>query len=160
MTPFKDIYNTFFSKITDDMYIELTEADTRKDCQLLLIQAIPWFEFPRQSLQYELVPITPQGEDNSYFVADLTSDEINILAMLMVKGWLQRQITSIENTAQKYYGNGFKLTSQASHLGKLLDLKEELKGDIMHLQRLYKRRYVDKDGIVRSSWSMFNTYND
>jgi len=27
-TPFSDVYTSFFSKITDDMYMELTEEDT------------------------------------------------------------------------------------------------------------------------------------
>jgi len=27
-TPFSDIYNSFLSKITDDMYMELTQEDT------------------------------------------------------------------------------------------------------------------------------------
>ena len=32
---FQKIYDCFLSKITDDMYIELTPSDTRRDCQNL-----------------------------------------------------------------------------------------------------------------------------
>jgi hypothetical protein len=46
-TMFTKVYNRFLSKITDDMYIELTPEDTVKDLQNLLIDAIPNFEFPR-----------------------------------------------------------------------------------------------------------------
>ena len=46
-TTFDVIYNSFTSKITDDMYIELTPQDTIRDMQNLLINAIPGFEFPR-----------------------------------------------------------------------------------------------------------------
>ena len=42
-TLFQDIYDIFFGKITDDMYLELTEYDTKKDCQSILINAIPLF---------------------------------------------------------------------------------------------------------------------
>ena len=52
--------------------------------------------------------------ENSVFAADLTSEEINILAILMMIAWLQRQITSIENTRMKYSGADFKMTSQAN----------------------------------------------
>ena len=66
-------------KITDDMYMELTPEDTIKDLQNLLIDAIPGFEFPR-------FPLYDYGED-SYNVT-LTSEEINILALLMYNTWL------------------------------------------------------------------------
>lgn len=158
-TLFNEVYDIFFDKITDDMYIELTEYDTKKDCQSILINAIPLFEFPKKSLSYVKMEVDPQTfEDNSFFNADLDVEEKNILAILMLQGWLQRQITSIENTRLKYYGNTFKLTSQANHLQKLITLKDDVRRDSIHLQRLYKRRKVDSDGNVSSAWSMFNTY--
>ena len=46
-TTFSTIYNRFLGKITDDMYMELTELDTFMMLQDLLIAAIPRFEFPR-----------------------------------------------------------------------------------------------------------------
>ena len=160
-TLFKEVYDIFFDKITDDMYIELTEYDTKKDCQSILINAIPLFEFPKKSLSYEKTEVDPQTfEDNSFFNADLDVEEKNILAILMLQGWLQRQITSIENTRLKYYGNTFKLTSQANHLQKLITLKDDVRRDALHLQRLYKRRKVDSDGTVKSAWSIFNTYGN
>lgn len=42
--------------------------------------------------------------EKSSFNAELSSEEINILALIMVQKWLQRQITSIENTRMKYSG--------------------------------------------------------
>lgn len=42
--------------------------------------------------------------ENSSFDADLTSEEINILAILMMTGWVQRQVTTIESTRMKYSG--------------------------------------------------------
>ena len=49
--------------------------------------------------------------EKSSFSGDLNSEEINILAILMMNGWLQRQVTSIENTRMKYSGSDFKMTS-------------------------------------------------
>ena len=158
-TLFQDIYDIFFDKITDDMYVELTEYDTKKDCQSILINAIPLFEFPKKSLTYVKYEIDSASfQDNSYFTSELDVEEKNILATLMMQGWLQRQITSIENTRLKYYGNTFKLTSQANHLQKLIALKDDVRRDAQHLQRLYKRRKVDSDGTIKSAWSIFNTY--
>lgn len=42
--------------------------------------------------------------DKSRFNIELSTEEINILALLMKQGWVQRQVTSIENTRMKYSG--------------------------------------------------------
>lgn len=182
-TPFSAIYNCFLGKITDDMYMELTPEDTIKDLQRLLIQAIPGFEFPRKNLDDYEVKVVQMKEDEvlpndfiigviwndlsdntvdvpdvivekSAFAEELTSEEINILALLMKQGWVQRQVTSIENTRMKYSGSDFKMTSQANHLQKLLSLLEESRRDSFHMQRLYKRRKKDRDGHYESNWSV------
>ena len=180
-TLFASVYNRFLGKITDDMYMELTPEDTIKDLQNLIIDAIPGFEFPRVNLQdYEIKIVeinedellpddfilgTVWGEipdatqvpkvivDRSAFAADLTTEEINILALLMKQGWAQRQVTSIENTRMKYSGSDFKFTSQANHLAKLINLLTESRRDSFHMQRLYKRRKLDKNGNYQSNWS-------
>lgn len=182
-TPFSAIYNRFLGKITDDMYMELTPEDTIKDLQRLLIQAIPGFEFPRKNLDSYEIKVVQMKEDEvlpddfiigviwndlsdntvdvpdvivekSAFAEELTSEEINILALLMKQGWVQRQVTSIENTRMKYSGSDFKMTSQANHLQKLLSLLEESRRDSFHMQRLYKRRKKDRDGHYESNWSV------
>lgn len=144
MTEFTKVYERFLGKITDDMYLEWTPEDTMKDCRNILIDAIPAFEFPRKSLAY----------DKDAFEADLTAEEINILAVLMMNVWLQRQMTSVENIRMKYSGSDFKMTSQANHLAKLIDLKLESEKQDRHLQRLYRRRKIDDKGNVSSNWSV------
>ena len=88
-TLFTSVYDRFFSKITDDMYMELTPQDTLKDVRNLLINSIPGFEFPRKTLNY-MINISEENEDLSEFSEELTSEEIDILAILMMNGWLQR----------------------------------------------------------------------
>lgn len=83
--------------------------------------------------------------EKSSFAGDLNSEEINILAILMMINWVQRQVTSIENTRMKYSGADFKMTSQANHLQKLLSLLTECHRQSHHMQRLYKRRRINHD---------------
>ena len=134
-TPFATVYNRFLEKVTDDMYIEYTVQDTIKDLQNLLVDAIPGFEFPRINLydyeikteiiredtvlstDYVLGVVWNELPDNlenqvpdviverSSFSADLSLEEINILALLMKQAWVQRQVASIENTRMKYSGS-------------------------------------------------------
>lgn len=163
------------------MYLELTPEDTIRDLQNLLVDAIPGFEFPRNNLYDYEIKVVEMYEnevvsedfvigvvwndsldleeiprvlvDRSSFTADLTEEEINILALLMKQSWVQRQVTSIENTRMKYSGSDFKFTSQANHLSKLMSLLEESRRDSFHMQRLYKRRKLTKDGYS-SNWSV------
>lgn len=157
-TPFAIIYDRFMSKPTDDLYVELTVEDTIKDCEAMLLSAITAFEFPRfpifdynLNIQFEDANgVISRGRFNSA----LTLEEINILADLMVIEWLQRQISSVENTRMKYSGSDFKFTSQANHLDKLLKMLKEYKTLNRRSQRLYKRRKVDEKGQVSSNWSV------
>lgn len=154
-TPFTQVYNRFLGKITDDMYMELTPEDTVRDLRNLLIDAIPGFEFPRKDLlNYTIVDAENALEEESSFTAELTSEEINILAILMMIGWTQRQVTSIENTRMKYSSSDFKFTSQANHLAKLMALLKETQRQSHHMQRLYKRRKTNDGGVYESNWSM------
>ena len=181
-TLFSAVYNRFLGQVTDDLYLELTPEDTLRDLQNLLLNAIPGFEFPRQNLYDYTIELTEKPEsdvtpdefilgtvwgeldngelletpkvlvDKSRFNIELTAEEINILALLMKQGWVQRQVTSIENTRMKYSGSDFKMTSQANHLSKLLSLLEESRRDSFHMQRLYKRRKFAADGKYASNW--------
>lgn len=183
-TPFVDVYNRFLGKITDDMYVELTPQDTIRDLRNLIIDSIPGFEFPRHNLYDYTIQTEIKDEDKvlnsdfiiglvwddmpedsmnvvprviiekSNFSADLTSEEINILAILMMCAWVQRQVTSIENTRMKYSGSDFKMTSQANHLSKLQSLLGECQRQSHHMQRLYKRRKIIDNGEYRSNWSV------
>ena len=49
-TSFITIYDSFFARVTDDMYMEFTEIETLEMLQDILINAIPRFEFPRVDL--------------------------------------------------------------------------------------------------------------
>lgn len=147
VTTFKEIYNMFLGRITDDMYMEWTEEDTLKDLKNIFLDAIAGFEFPRFDL-YDF-----NLEEETYNI-QLTLEEQGIIALLMYNSWLQRQIASIENTRMKYSGSSdFKFTSQANHLAKLITLKQEAERQDLHKQRLYKRRdTTNTKGTIQSNW--------
>ena len=156
-TPFSTIYTSFLSKITDDMYMELTPEDTYKILKELLISALPKFEFPRQDLNYELIETQEVDQDGQFvkkwvFTNELTDQEINIISSYMIVEWLGQQLASVENVRMKYSGADFKFTSQANHMQKLLQMKKDYERQGFHLQRLYKRRKKDKNGIYKSTF--------
>lgn len=162
-TPFSAIYDDFFTRVTDDMYMEMTELDTEKDLQNILICSLSKFEFPRFDVfDYTLgnkvsnidttTGVTTISWDGGYFSCELTREEINILSLCMMEEWFERQIATTELTREKCSGADFKFTSQANHLSKLKVMRDAIHQDNFHLQRLYKRRLRGADGRIRSTF--------
>lgn len=167
-TSFLTIYDAFFSRITDDMYMEFTEEDTYMMLQDLLLNNLQRFEFPRFDIfdyeegswgylgEYEGVEsddkeVPAYGWVGGTFNVELTLEEINIIALNMVIGWLGQQLDTTENTRMKYSGSDFKFTSQANHMAKIKVLIDSQKADSVHLQRIYKRRIRTVDGEIQST---------
>ena len=167
-TSFSTIYDNFLTRVTSDMYMEWTELDTYSHLQDLLTVSIPRFEFPRFNIfdyeegYYDSLGIYKGVESNNIevpaagwvggtFHNKLTLEEINIIALNMVIEWLGQQLSTTDNTVMKYSGSDFKFTSQANHMAKIKNLLEKYEQESNHLQKLYKRRIVDKDGSIKTT---------
>lgn len=163
-TSFFSIYDIFLRSVTDDMYMELNEVETYGILQDLLLNALPQFEFPRFNINayicqyvedettyigvlsdWALVPCYLSG--GGCFEDDLSLEEQKIIAIYMIVEWFGQQLASVELTRQKYTGSDFKMTSQAAHLQKILQLQKDYERKGFHLQRLYKRRKLTDDGF-------------
>lgn len=119
-TPFSAIYDRFLSKVTDDLYLELTKEETYALLQDLLMSAIIQFRFPRKNLNnYSLghleqkptdqfyddgTPIMTAEWIGGYFLCELSPEEQEILALNMVVQWSIQQLATIEITKQKFAG--------------------------------------------------------
>lgn len=120
-TPFSYVYDSFLSKITDDMYMELNEIETYRLLEDIIISAIPKFEFPRVDIfDYEIGYVEDEvfynGVESDFIIVkaiiysggkfnvNLTSEEINIIATYMIVEWIGQQLASVENTRMKYSG--------------------------------------------------------
>ena len=144
-TTFQEVYDAFTSGITDDMFMEMTKEDTDEILEELLMAALPHFEFPRQDI-FNL------DRYSKRFKCLITAEEIRIIRSYMVVEWINYQLASIENVRQKYSGSDFSFTSQASHMDKLIKLRETYKDEGFKLQRLYKRRRRAEDGSYTSTF--------
>lgn len=145
MTLFTTVYDAFFTLITDDMYLEMTEEETHRDLKSLLMASILLYEFPEHVLTFKVI-LNEVQEEVDVFNNDLTLEEMNILAQGMVMTWLQRQINSIEKMRQITSGVDFKISSQAAHLRQLQNQYNASKEQHWHLQALNSRRRVTRDG--------------
>jgi len=187
-TPLQTIYDAFLSSITDDMYMEWGEEETYADIKNIFLSAMSGFQFPRFKLydyheegdkigtRIERVeiekPEDPDGEpefeeveievyaETDAFNTELTQEEINIFAHLMLVEWINRQLASVDVTKQAYGSRDFEFTSQANHLDKLIKLKESFSKEATRLQRLYTRRKMDSNGLFVPNYQGFGGKNN
>lgn len=139
-TSFDTMEDFFLAGITDDMYMELTEADTEAILDEILLAALPSFEFPKQPQLHDV------DIENRSFTVDLTNEEMMIIRQYMIAEWIGYQLATIDNIRQKYSGSDFKFTSQASHIKQLISMKQDYEQHGFHLQRLYCRRTINEEG--------------
>lgn len=130
MTSYETVYDAFLSKLLEDEWGFWTEEEIKQDLRALLEGAIPWFKFPRVSLN--------RGDDG--FENDLSNEEIQILATYMKCEWLNRTILTWENIKPLYEERDF---SQANLLAKFKDMLESEKYNALKLERVY---YRSRDG--------------
>lgn len=131
MTPYDKIYDAFLSKILEDEWENWTEEEVKADLNLLLEGAIPWFKFPRFDLT----------RDEEGFKANLSSEEIQILATYMKCEWLNRTILTWENVKPLYEERDF---SQANLLDKFNQRLEKEQKTAKQLESIYYRSIKGK----------------
>ena len=126
MTSYERIYDVFLGKILEDEWGDWSEEEIKSDLSSLMEAAIPWFKFPRVSLERN-------GES---FLNDLSNEEIQIIATFMKCEWLNRVILTWENVKPLYDEKDF---SQANLLDKFNKMLVQEKKNAKKLESLYYR---------------------
>lgn len=128
MVPISEVYDAFLSKMLEEEWFNWTDSEIEEDWRSLLDAAIPYFKFPRVSLEINA---------QDYFVDEnITNAEIQILATYMKCEWLNRTILTWENVKPLYIERDF---SQANLLDKLKTLLEHEEYKALKLERIYYR---------------------
>lgn len=126
MTPFSKVYDAFLARILEDEWENWAEENVEQDWRAILEAAIPWFRFPRVSMER-----TDEG-----FSEDLGSEEIQILANYMKCEWLNRCIMTWENVKPLYEERDF---SQANLLDKMKSTLAHERETAEWLESIYYR---------------------
>lgn len=138
MTSYQKIYDAFLAKILDDEWGTWDEDSVSQDLKQILEGAIPWFKFPRFSLE----------RSDEGFIADLTNEEIQILASFMKCEWLNRTILTWENIKPLYEERDF---SQANLLDKF---NQSLQNELTKARKLESIYYRSINGRPRKYTKM------
>jgi hypothetical protein len=111
MTPYNKVYDAFMARILEDEWNDSwTREEVEADQRLILEAALPWFKFPRVSLEH----------DENGFSGDLGFVEIQIIANFMKCEWLDRCIMTWENVKPLYVERDFSQANLLDKLGAML----------------------------------------
>lgn len=125
-TPYDVVYAAFLSKVLEDEWGKWTIEEVEMDMRQILEAALPWFKFPRVSLE----------RDENGFVEELPNTVIQIIAMYMKYEWVSRCIHTWENIKPLYEERDF---SMANLLDSLTDTAQLARKDALRLESLYYR---------------------
>lgn len=130
-TPFEKINAAFLSKVLEDEYGQWTINEIECDMRHLMEAALPYFKFPRVSLERK-------GDS---FVEELSNEEIQIIATYMKCEWLNRCIMTWENVKTLYEERDF---SQANLLKSLEETLDKERSNALRLESIYYRSIKGK----------------
>ncbi len=134
MTPVQDLYDAFLVLIESDEWDQLEENVANIDFQHLAMAAIPWFKFPRCSLEWD--------ENAEYFKDEnITNTEIQIIALFMKALWLNRVIDTWENLRPYYTERDF---SPAKQLSEFRSRQQNQMEQAKDLEKIYYRSIKGK----------------
>lgn len=126
MTQYGRVYEAFLARILEDEWDSWLIEEAEQDWRLIMEAAIPWFKFPRVSLE----------RNDEGFVETLGTEEIQIIANFMKCEWLNRCILTWENVKPLYNEKDF---SQANLLDKLQNMLEGERAKAEEFESIYYR---------------------
>ena len=127
MTSYNAVFDAFKAKVLAEDWDGWEPEDTFSDLTSILESAIPYFMFPRVSLDRDGEQFTDEA---------FSTYEVQILATYMKVEWLDRTMHSWENISAQYDEKDF---SPANFLDKLNNLFESTLKKANRLQNVYYR---------------------
>src|SRR5574344_1871194 len=133
MVSLMTVYDAFLSKVGEDDWTRCYSKEDLewfiKDWREFLNSAIPYFKFPRCSLEI--------NEETQEFVDEnISQDEIQVLSVYMKQEWLKRTIDTWENIKTQYEESDF---SQANLLKTFISLRQQAIDEAKDLESIYYR---------------------
>lgn len=129
LTPVQNLYDAFLVLIESDEWDALEEFQAQIDFKQLALAAIPWFKFPRCSLEFT-------ADGMNFSDEKVGNTEIQILALFMKSLWYDRVVDSWENLRPYYTERDF---SPGKMLGEFRGRAAEQLKKAQALESVYYR---------------------
>ena len=129
-TTYDKVYNRALAKIQDCDLVALQDRDLEEMLHDWLMAAIAKFRQCKNDL-------SDRDEELRQFNVDLEDEEVEILAIMVVREWLAPQVHSALLTKQIFGGKEENYFSQSAHLKQLMDADTSLRVEAQKLSRDY-----------------------
>lgn len=122
-TPYEDVYQYFLSKISDYVFLRMSDEELKETLHIYLKTAINQFEASS-------IDLSLRDDMLEEFQEDLPEKEIDILAGLMVVAYLKSRLLASENYKLAMADSDYKIYSQANHIKELSALYKEMRKEM------------------------------
>lgn len=129
-TPYSNVYMRFLPKIKNYDYLNLTSEEIEDNLETYLMSALVKFRKCKQDL-------SSRDEVLRLFSNDLSDEEQEILAILMIVEYLSPKIVTDELLKQSLSSKDWKLYSQANQIKEVRELRDMFKREVNQLMTYY-----------------------
>ena len=138
-TPFKEVYNKVYNKISDYSFTKLTQDEVEDVLQSFLLSALVKFKTCKKDLSNRDLTLKQFNED-------LTDEEKEILATLICVEYLTPKLITDELLQQRLSTKDYNLYSQANQIKEIRELRDKFKSEAnqMMINYSYSKKSLDE----------------
>ncbi len=132
-TSFNEIYSRFLPKIIDHSFLQLSSHDIENHLEdLLNASAVSFLRYCSK--------LSSKDNHSKTFSDSLTSEEIEILSILMCVEYLTPRLLTDDLLKQSMSTKDYNIHSQANHIRQVRELRDDYKKEANNLMILYTFR--------------------
>jgi len=138
-TPFKEVYNKVYNKISDYSFTKLTQDEVEDVLESFLLSALVKFKTCKKDLSNRDLTLKQFNED-------LTDEEKEILATLICVEYLTPKLITDELLQQRLSTKDYNLYSQANQIKEIRELRDKFKSEAnqMMISYSYSKKSLDE----------------
>lgn len=138
-TPFKEVYNKVYNKISDYSFTKLTQDEVEDVLESFLLSALVKFKTCKKDLSNRDLTLKQFNED-------LTDEEKEILATLICVEYLTPKLITDELLQQRLSTKDYNLYSQANQIKEIRELRDKFKSEAnqMMINYSYSKKSLDE----------------
>lgn len=140
-TPFSEIYDRVYNKISDYSFLNLTQNEVEDILESYLLSSIVKFKKCKKDL-------SNRDQALKQFNEDLTDEEKEILATLMCVEYLTPKLITSELLKQKLSTKDYQLYSQANQIKEIREVRNKMKSEANQMMISYSYSENSLDDLL------------
>lgn len=140
-TPFSEVYSRMLGKISDYSFLQLTQDEVEDTLY-------PYLKTSCVKFKKCLKNLSDRDANAKLFSDDLTDEESEILAALMIVEYLSPKIVTSDLLQQSLSSKDYKIYSQANHIKEIKELRKMFKDEANTLLMSYSYTSVSLDELI------------